>query len=81
MFKTIRKILDKKFKKMEQTFESCGLKLKICRLYQNLYLVVLNMPCRKLELNRCQKRKERFYLKQTKKTKKESKTNKLKQKE
>jgi len=44
-------------------------------MYQNVNLVVLNVPCKKLELKSCQKVKEIFF---SKRIKKKNKTNKLK---
>ncbi|KAK4722156.1 hypothetical protein R3W88_012389 [Solanum pinnatisectum] len=42
-------LLDTKFKKVKLTFECCGLKLKINRIYQNVvYTKISNVSCEKL---------------------------------
>lgn len=45
--------LDTKFKKSKKTFESCGLKIKMCIMYQMpLHLVVYQMPLHLVVLNK-----------------------------
>lgn len=42
---------------MRKAFESCGLKINICKMYISFNLVVSNMPCEKLKLKSCEKEK------------------------